>query len=73
MHKMQDALVRIEDGSFGQCQECGEEIAEARLKARPTATICLHCKEAQEGDEYHIPYQRRSHTLGREVIFSRAM
>lgn len=37
------ALERIEDGSYGQCVKCGEEIAEGRLEARPEAALCIDC------------------------------
>jgi len=47
--KIQDALARIEDGTFGICDECGELISNERLKARPVTTLCIHCKtEAEE-------------------------
>lgn len=42
------ALQRIEDGSFGECSECGEEIAEGRLSANPTVTLCIKCAESKE-------------------------
>lgn len=48
LKKIQAALVRIDDGSFGSCLECGEEIAEARLKASPVATLCIKCAGAKE-------------------------
>jgi DnaK suppressor protein len=43
-----EALDRLEDGSFGVCQECGEEIGEARLEVLPYATLCVECKSNQE-------------------------
>lgn len=49
--KIKEALERIEDGSFGICEECGEAIAEKRLKARPVTTLCINCKRRQEADE----------------------
>lgn len=49
--KIRDALQRIEDGSFGICEICGEEISEKRLKARPVTTLCIECKEKQEARE----------------------
>jgi DnaK suppressor protein len=49
--KIQQALKRIEDGEFGICNECGEEIGIARLKARPVTTQCINCKSKQEDDE----------------------
>ena len=39
------ALETIEEGTYGTCEECGEEIAETRLKAVPWATHCLACQE----------------------------
>ena len=42
------ALQRLEDGTYGACAQCGSEIAEARLKAVPFATLCRACQEAQE-------------------------
>jgi DnaK suppressor protein len=49
--KIQQALTRIEEGEFGVCVECGEEIGIARLKARPMTTLCINCKSKQEEDE----------------------
>ena len=49
--KINDALRRFEDGTFGICEECGQEISEKRLIARPTATMCIGCKEKQEAEE----------------------
>ncbi len=49
--KIKEALQRIEDGTFGICEECGEEISEERLMARPVTTLCIKCKEKQEREE----------------------
>lgn len=49
--KIEKALERIEDGTFGICEECGEDISEGRLKARPVTTLCIKCKEEQEKQE----------------------
>lgn len=51
LKKINDSLKRIENGSFGICNLCGEEIGEKRLKARPMATLCIACKEEQEKTE----------------------
>jgi DnaK suppressor protein len=48
LDKIGKALVKIEDGSFGNCEECGEEISSKRLEARPETTLCIRCKEDQE-------------------------
>ena len=42
------ALSRLEAGTYGTCSRCSEEIPAARLKALPTATLCITCKEAEE-------------------------
>jgi RNA polymerase-binding protein DksA len=42
------ALGRIEDGIYGECVRCGEDIAEARLDARPEAALCIDCARAAE-------------------------
>ncbi|MBQ7456898.1 MAG: RNA polymerase-binding protein DksA [Desulfovibrio sp.] len=52
--KIQAALQRIEDGSYGICEECGEEISISRLKARPVTRLCIRCKENQEMDEKRV-------------------
>lgn len=49
--KIEQALQRIEDGSFGTCEECEEPIEIKRLEARPVSTHCLSCKELQERRE----------------------
>jgi DnaK suppressor protein len=51
IRKIKDALTRLEDDTFGVCDECGEEIPEARLQARLVATLCINCKEQQENQE----------------------
>ncbi len=51
IRKIQDALSRLENGTFGICEECGEEIGVARLKARPVTRLCINCKSKQEEDE----------------------
>ena len=49
--KIQEALSRIEEGTFGICEACGEEISIERLKARPVTTLCIECKSSQEVEE----------------------
>ena len=46
--KVKKALIRIEDGTFGMCETCSEEISIARLKARPVTTQCIDCKTREE-------------------------
>jgi DnaK suppressor protein len=49
--KIREALTRIEEGNFGVCERCGEEISEKRLEARPVTTLCINCKQEQENLE----------------------
>jgi DnaK suppressor protein len=48
LNKINDALMRLEQGDYGNCFECGEEIAEKRLRALPFAVRCKDCEEARE-------------------------
>jgi RNA polymerase-binding transcription factor DksA len=48
LDKIEKALRKIEDGTFGVCEECAEEISVKRLEARPETTLCIRCKEDQE-------------------------
>ncbi len=48
LKKIDKVLVKIEDGSYGICESCGEEINPKRLEARPVTDLCIRCKEDQE-------------------------
>ena len=49
LEKVDNALRRIEGGTYGTCLNCGCEISEARLRALPFALRCIDCEEAREG------------------------
>jgi DnaK suppressor protein len=49
--KIKKALERIDDGTFGICEKCGEDISASRLKARPVTTLCIDCKTKEEAFE----------------------
>lgn len=49
--KIRETLQKIEDGRFGQCEECGDDIGIERLKARPVTALCIECKRKQEAAE----------------------
>ena len=51
LDKIQKALIKIEDGTFGQCEECDEEISVKRLEARPVATLTIEAQERRERRE----------------------
>ena len=46
--KINEALERLEDGDYGYCENCGEEVGVSRLEARPTAELCIDCKTLDE-------------------------
>ncbi len=48
LNKIEDALLRLDNGDYGNCFECAEEIAEKRLRALPFAVRCKDCEEARE-------------------------
>ena len=51
LNKINDALARLEAGTYGNCFDCGEEIAEKRLRALPFAVRCKDCEQARENAE----------------------
>lgn len=51
LDKIDRALKKIEDGNFGTCESCDEEISVKRLEARPETNLCIRCKEDQERQE----------------------
>ena len=48
LYQIDDALKRLEDGSFGVCQQCNQPIVMSRLKAVPYASMCINCQRAKE-------------------------
>src|SRR5438874_13556641 len=60
LSKIDEALRRLEEGTFGYCFECGEEISERRLRALPFAVRCKDCEEARE-----VAQQRERHMAQR--------
>jgi DnaK suppressor protein len=51
INKIRKALEKVEDGSFGSCEVCGEPIDFKRLEARPVTTHCIDCKKSEEEEE----------------------
>ena len=51
LKKINYALEKIENGTYGECENCGEEISVGRLMARPVAQLCIDCKTEQENSE----------------------
>lgn len=48
LRAIDEALQRIEDGTFGKCEECGKAIRKTRLKAIPHARLCINCQRQEE-------------------------
>ncbi len=51
IRKINKALQRIEENTYGICEKCGGEIGAKRLEARPVTTLCIECKSSQEREE----------------------
>ena len=51
-----EALERLDEGTFGVCEECGDEIGAARLKAMPLAKSCVSCQSKLEKEQAHQKY-----------------
>lgn len=65
--KLLHALEKIDNGEYGTCEECGEDIRFERLKARPTAELCISCKDEAERAESSSALGRQSKSLGAQV------
>ena len=66
LNKINEALRRLEEGTYGNCFECGDEVAHARLRALPFAVRCKDCEEARETAEQRerqLVQKRGSSTL----------
>ena len=57
LSKIDEAIGRIEGGSYGECESCGGDISIERLKARPVTTLCIECKASQEAEERRLRHQ----------------
>lgn len=54
LKKIDEALARIEGGTYGVCESCGNPISIKRLEARPVTTLCIECKTLQEEEEKQL-------------------
>jgi DnaK suppressor protein len=48
LHDIDESLRKIKEGTYGTCEECGEEISKKRLQVLPTANLCITCQENKE-------------------------
>jgi DnaK suppressor protein len=62
--EIEDALERIGDGSYGDCEECGDPIAENRLRALPFTRVCIECQSKHERDQRIRGGPQEEHPVG---------
>lgn len=65
LKKVESAKQKILDGTFGECEECGSDISQKRLAARPTANCCIECQEEKEKGEFGKISKRRDLTANK--------
>lgn len=53
--QIDEAIKRLDEGSFGECERCGEMISEGRIEAFPFTTLCIDCKAELESEEHRFP------------------
>ncbi|MFT6630209.1 MAG: DnaK suppressor protein [Bacteriovoracaceae bacterium] len=70
LKKLNKTLDLMETEDYGGCEDCGQSISFTRLKARPTSTMCIGCKEESERGELQSYHGRMSKSLGSSVSFS---
>ena len=59
LKKVEQAKQKILSGTYGECEDCGDNIAQSRLLARPTAGLCINCQEEKERSEFGNFKKRR--------------
>ena len=64
LHKIEEALSRLDEKTYGNCFECGDEISERRLRALPFAVRCKDCEEARENAELRERHQSQRRSAG---------
>jgi len=67
LKKILKTVAHMETDEYGMCEECGQPIAFTRLKARPTSTMCIGCKEESERGELQSYGGRISKSLGQSI------
>ena len=69
LKKLIKTIDLMESDEYGMCEDCGSPISFTRLKARPTSTMCIGCKEESERNELQSYHGRMSKSLGQPVSF----
>ncbi len=67
LKKLNKSLDRIKRGTYGLCEDCDGPIGLERLMARPTAELCINCKEESELSEKNNFFQNKSKSLGHTI------
>ena len=67
LKKIRKAILKIESGDYGLCEECGSEISLTRLQARPTSEMCIGCKEESEKAESQNVQLKASKSMGKKI------
>ena len=67
LKKVEQALARVEEGTYGECQSCSADIGMKRLEARQTAELCIACKEEEERKENLSVHGRKPKSLGQTL------
>lgn len=70
LKKLMKTMLHMESDEYGMCEDCGSPISFTRLKARPTSTMCIGCKEESEREELQSFHGRQSKSLGKSISFS---
>ena len=71
LKKLRKTQKHMESDEYGLCDDCGSQITFQRLKARPTSTMCITCKEESERDELQSFHGRQSKSLGKTISLSK--
>lgn len=53
--QIDEAILRLDNGTFGECERCGDAISEGRIEAFPFTTLCIDCKAELESEEHRFP------------------
>ena len=70
LKKILKALERVQAGEYGECEECGSNIAYQRLQARPTSEMCITCKEESEREESQNFFQSKSKSMAQTFTYT---
>ena len=71
LKKIKKTLGMVDTDEYGICEECGAQITFQRLRARPTSTMCITCKEESEREEFQNYHGRISKSLGEQISLTK--